>query len=171
MIALGIDPGTSNPGLALIERKGSSWFILRLPVLGSLDALNAELSSIARSDALPSVVAFEDVAFSLHAKDPSIRRGQGSGRILEAVGAARLFASMIGIEPVGVSPITWRKLAAGSGRASKEQARAIAQRRVQGWPARQVSTNRSDAVCIALAGAIMTMAQSAAVITQGRNRV
>lgn len=49
MIALGLDPGTSNPGLALLSRSATGWSLLRLPILKSLDDLLSELSWLQHS--------------------------------------------------------------------------------------------------------------------------
>ncbi len=151
LVVYGCDPGTSNPGSALLRRAESGWEILRLPVLSSLEDLLAEFLFIAQSPELhPSVVSFESVAWSLHAKNSD--KGHGSGRILESVGAVRLFAKLLGVEPKEITPAEWRKKVTGSGRATKEQARVAVQRRVSGWPPGKIGLNRSDAACIALAG-------------------
>ncbi len=152
LIAYGCDPGTSSPGSALIRRVGSAWEILRLPVLSSLDDLLAELREILLlpKELRPTVVGYESVAWSLHAKNTG--KGHGSGRILEAVGAVRLFASVLDVPAVELAPVTWRRQSVGSPRATKEQVRTALKRRVTGWPAREVSLNRSDAIAIAIAG-------------------
>lgn len=146
MIVLGLDPGTSGIGLATLSRTGQQWTILRLPVLHSLDELVQELAAIHHSGLEVGVCCVETVAWSLHAKD----QGHGSGRILESVGALRAFAGIHRIPIVEVAPATWRKLATGSGRSTKEQCRAALARRVQGWPKGTIGLNRSDAVAIAM---------------------
>lgn len=153
VISLGIDPGTANPASALLRRNnGGAWEVLRLPVLHSLEELNDELLAILNGprEIRPTVVSFESVAWSLHAK--AGESGHGSGRILESVGAVRMFAKVLGLVPMEFTPASWRKDATGSGNSTKEQARSIVQRRVTGWPKGKIGLNRSDAACIALAG-------------------
>ncbi len=150
--ALGIDPGVSNPGLALLERVGPRWGIVRLPVLHSLDDLAAELTCIRDAGHRIATVVVEDVSFSLHSKDPNIKRGGGSGRIVEAVGMARLFAKMQDAALMELAPTTWRKRACGNGRATKAQVRTFLKHRVDGWPPGVVGLNRSDAIALAISG-------------------
>lgn len=151
MRVLGLDPGTANPGLALIERHAQRWTILRLPVLRSLDELLDELATIHHGGLDVHTCCVESVAWSVHAG----AQGNGSGRILESVGALRVFARLRRVPVVEVGAQQWRKVVTGSAKATKEQCRAALTLRVGGWPPGRVSTNRSDAVAIALAGASM----------------
>lgn len=158
-ISLGLDPGSSRPGLALVDRSSlREWAILRLPVLHSLDELAEELATIHHLGIQVDVCCVEDVAWSLHAKDPEIRRGGGSGLIIDAVGQVRLFAAIRRIPFLTVTAAQWRKVVTGTSRATKEQVRDVLQRRVCGWPRAKVSLNSSDAVAIAMCGG-MTKAQ------------
>ena len=151
LVVYGHDPGTKNPGSALLRRAGNVWEVLRVPVLSSLDDLLGELHFILQSPELrPSVVSVESVAWSLHAANTG--KGHGSGRILESVGAVRLFAKLLGVPVTEFAPVQWRKKVTGSGKATKEQARAIVERTVANLPPRKLGLNRSDAICIALAG-------------------
>jgi Holliday junction resolvasome RuvABC endonuclease subunit len=70
------------------------------------------------------------------------------------VGAVELFARQLRIPFVTVAGTTWRERITGNGRASKEQVREILSRTVKNWPHRMPSLNRSDAVAIAIAGAM-----------------
>lgn len=146
MIILGLDPGTANPGLAIVERDRVGWRLVNNPVLHGLDELNDALANLGHVDCC----SIESVAWSLHAK----RQGYGSGRILESVGAVRAFAMQRRIPCVTVDPKSWRKHVTGSGRATKEQAREALRRFVRGMPKR-LSTNRSDAIAVAIAGACL----------------
>lgn len=146
--AFGIDPGTSNPGLAWVTINSGHLELVELPVLRSLDELVKTLAAWAKVPKPRSSVAVESVAWGLH----SGRSGNGSGRILESVGAARMFAEIIGAQYVTVAPSTWRKTVTGSGKKTKEQVRQELSKRVTGWPAGKVGLNRSDAVAIAIAG-------------------
>lgn len=148
-LVLGLDPGTSNPALATLNRNSNGWHILRLPVLKSLDGLLSELAAIHHSGLQVGVCCVEKVAWALHSKT----QGHGSGRILESVGALRAFAAIHRIPLVEVAPSQWRKAIAGSAKATKEQVRTLLSKRVQGWPQRQPSLNRSDAVAVAISGA------------------
>jgi Holliday junction resolvasome RuvABC endonuclease subunit len=162
MIVVGVDPGTANPGAALLRSNQSArWRVelVELPILKSLDDLLAWLEIVGdscNSGTERRVVAIESVAWSLGVKE----QGHGSGRILESVGAAKMLAKMIGAQVVEVAPITWRKCVTGNGRSTKEQARAVMARNLLGWPNGVVGLNRSDAVAIAIAGA-MCAAKSA----------
>ena len=147
MICLGLDPGTSNPGLCIIVRMSDGWHLCHRPVLHSLEDLEYELAHLGHVDCC----AYEDVAWALHRK----RQGCGSGRILESVGIIKMFAAMRRIPCVQVAPNQWRKRVAGTAKASKRQVREVLSRTVHGWPKRQMSLNRSDAIAIAIAGAMM----------------
>lgn len=64
-ISLGLDPGSSRPGLALVDRSSPrEWAILRLPVLHSLDELAEELATIHHLGIQVDVCCVEDVAWS-----------------------------------------------------------------------------------------------------------
>ena len=149
--AIGIDPGTSSPGLSWVRMVGSSIELVELPVIHSLEELVTTLAEWADSlNTSPNhrVVAVESVAWSLHAS----ASGNGSGRILESVGAARMFAEFASARFFTIAPATWRKAVTGSGKATKEQTREMLKRRVIGWPSGAVGLGRSDATAIAIAG-------------------
>lgn len=148
MISVGIDPGTTNPGCATIRRISGRWCVQRLPVLHSLEELADELAAILQGPR-PNVFAVEGVAWANHAT----RQGNGSGRILEAVGMVRLAAQITGAQLHVLAPQTWRKRATGSGNVTKQQVREFMRVRLSGWPTGPVSLNRSDAAGIAMAGA------------------
>jgi hypothetical protein len=150
-VVLSLDPGFSSPALALQAKEGQRWSILRLPVLHSLDDLAAELAEIHHSGIHVDVCAYEEVDWSLHTKDPEVKRGNGSGLILDSVGQARLFAKIRRIPFVGVTGQTWRRAMTGRSTASKEECRTAAMTRVLGWPKGRIGLNRSDAVCIGVA--------------------
>lgn len=150
-VSVGLDPGTKNPALCTARYERQRWNILRLPVLHSLDELNEELVAIHESGLEVDVCCYEAVAWSLHGD--GVKHGHGSGRILEAVGALKLFAQLKRIPAKGVAPQTWRVRAAGSAKATKEQVRKVLKLRVTGWPPGPVSLNRSDAVAITICGA------------------
>lgn len=150
---IGIDPGTSNPGLAWIRGNALGFELVELPVLHSLEELIKTLGEWADSMNNSTarrmrMVAVESVAWGLHSGES----GHGSGRILEAVGAARMFAEFVNARLVTIAPSTWRKAVTGSGKATKEQVRDVLARRVKGWPKGTVGLNRSDAVAIAVTG-------------------
>lgn len=148
---IGIDPGTSNPGLAWVSGNALGFELVELPVLHSLEELIKTLGDWAdsmNSSTARRMVAVESVAWGLHSGES----GHGSGRILEAVGAARMFAEIVDARLVTIAPSTWRKAVTGSGKTTKEQAREVLRRRVKGWPKGVVGLNRSDAVAIAIAG-------------------
>lgn len=148
---IGIDPGISNPGLAWIRGNALGFELVELPVLHSLEELIKTLGDWTNSmnnSTARRVVAVESVAWGLHSGES----GHGSGRILEAVGAARMFAEIVDARLATVAPSTWRKVVTGSGKATKEQVREVLARRVKGWPKGIVGLNRSDAAAIAVAG-------------------
>jgi Holliday junction resolvasome RuvABC endonuclease subunit len=149
VICIGHDPGTRNPGLAVVQRVARGWKIIHLPVITSVEQLLEELTEIGQSVDV-RCVSSEAVAWSLHRKS----QGYGSGGILRSVGAVELFARQLRIPFVTVAPNTWRKRITGNGRASKQQVRACLSRTVKNWPLRMPSLNRSDAVAIAIAGAM-----------------
>ena len=164
-VALGIDPGSSNPGSALLGRSDQRWTVMRLPVLKSLDDLAQELAEIHHLGIEVHACCVEDVAWSLHAKE----QGHGSGKILDAVGQARVFAAIHRIPLLTVTGAQWRRVATGSSRATKESAREVVSRRVLGWPKGRVSKNRSDAAAIAMCGG-MTEAQLRLLVAARRAR-
>lgn len=154
MICLGLDPGTSNPGLAVVERSARSWHLLHLPVLHSFDELLAELALVGQRWDI-RCASFEEVAWSVQGKHQggAVHQNASSGGVLMAVGAVRLFAAFRRIPCIGVHPNSWRKAITGSGKATKEQARlAVRQQIATGWPNGTVGLNRSDACCVAIAG-------------------
>lgn len=160
MIVLGLDPGTTNPGLALLRLNARGWSVLRLPAINTQEKLWEELGVIIKlpPSQRPQIIGFESVAWTLHVgadRENKVKHGHGSGRILESVGALRLVAATMGVSPTEVHPNTWRRRIAGYHRASKEQVREILQRTVKDWPTRAVSTNRSDAAAVAITAASM----------------
>lgn len=162
MIVIGIDPGTSNVAACALRRNmNARWGfeLAELPVLHSLDDLakwlrDCGLPWLVNSELGKRVVAVESVAWSAHAGEG---HGHGSGRILESVGMARMFAAMVHAQLVEVAPATWRKSIAGSGRATKEQVRTVLSKTVNGWPKGVVGLNRSDAMAIAITGGRMCL--------------
>jgi Holliday junction resolvasome RuvABC endonuclease subunit len=79
--------------------------------------------------------------------------GYGSMKLLECVGAAKMFALMHRVPLVQIAPNTWRKAVTGSGKATKEQCRQVLRRTVVGFP-KEAGLDRSDACAIAIAGAM-----------------
>jgi Holliday junction resolvasome RuvABC endonuclease subunit len=161
---LGIDPGTSNPGLALINYDNSGlfhtpWRIFDSPICKSLDDLYTEM--IAKAALGIDCVAVENVdASTFHSKN-----GCGSGLILKAVGAAELLAKTLNVPIISVASNTWRKAITGNGRASKEDVAKALRLLCRGWPTmkngepKDISKNRTDAMAIAITGGIKLMEQ------------
>lgn len=153
MLILGLDPGTARPAVALVARDARGWHLMESPVLKSLDDLYSWLATA------PDVecVACESVSwqFTSGARQRGTKHGFGSADILRAVGAAQLFAKQRRVPFVELPPQTWRKRVSGSGKATKEQVREWVRRVVRGVPER-FGLDRSDALAIALAGAMQT---------------
>lgn len=149
-VVLGLDPGSANPGLAAIVKCGSKWHVEHLPVLKSLDALAHALEELESAyGSKITICAYESIAWSGWRK----KQGHGSGRIVESIGMLRLTASRVGAKLVEVWPNQWRKTIAGSAKATKKQVRQVLYQRVTGVPT-GCGLNRSDAIAIAITGAI-----------------
>jgi Holliday junction resolvasome RuvABC endonuclease subunit len=151
-----MDPGVSNPGLAVVERSPRGWNLLHLPVLKCLDDLFDELSEVRKRWDI-NCVSYESVAWSTqgHLKNAKTKVHQNakSQLILLSVGAVQFFAREQRVPCIEVEGKRWRKAITGNGRASKEDARDMIKRQIlAGWPKREVGLNRSDAACIAVAG-------------------
>lgn len=154
MILLGLDPGTRNPGLALLRRKPRigghpvgvfRYELLRSPVLNSLEDLYAELAFIhANPELHPSIVGIEGVAWANHVK----KQGFGSGKILTSVGAVELFAVLVGAVRHHVQPQAWRR-AVGVPTSGKVDAavKRVASALIEGWKPAS-SSHRTEAALI-----------------------
>lgn len=155
MIAVGIDPGTSNPGLAVIERTGGleRWQLRMSPVVTSLDELCNCLRGIYLAIPLQLVRVVSVEALSWLQAASKIEHGNKSYQILRAVGAAQMFSGMCRASFIEVPPQTWRKCIGLPKGASKVAARNMLYKLVDDMPAK-LSLNRSDAIAIAIAGAM-----------------
>lgn len=150
VISLGIDPGTTNVALAVVQREGQRWRLVHLPRLKGLDDALRRLNVTLYPDAHSvDIVAAEQVTWSTAVK----KQGHQSTDILRIVGAGQLFAEIVGAEFIEVAPNTWRKCCTGSGNATKKQVREVLSRTVLDWPKR-MNQNQADAVAIAIAGAM-----------------
>ena len=148
MNVLGVDPGTSSPAASLVERRPVGWHLLSSPVLHSLDDLVDHLCELYhRADV--HCVCCEDVSWTGAAGAIEAYRATD---IKLAVGAAMQFAKLKRVPFVPVRPQTWHKNFGVKGAKAKERAREMLRRRCTGIP-KVFGLNRSDAACIAIAGA------------------
>ena len=146
---LGIDPGTTSVAAAIVARDAAGWRFVDSPTLSSLDGLMSYLVDISRDEL--HCVCVEDLTWIGATRRH--RQECGSVEILRSVGAAQLFAKQLRIPFVEVRPQSWRKRIVGSGKATKQQVRTALMRIVSGMPER-MGLNRSDAVAVAVAGAM-----------------
>lgn len=142
MICLGIDPGVTNIGMALMERRVNGWRILDLPP--TLNLCQA-FDYLCLSSLQLNMIAYER-------QFAQAKHGHGSMMLRDIIGAARYVARSKKIPCIEVSPQTWRKAISGSGKSTKEQCRDWLKRRVLNFPTGIVGLNRSDAICIAITG-------------------
>lgn len=162
ILHLGIDPGTSNFALNVVARDLQRWRLVHMPVLNSLDELAEWLRCFALSlgsngsneaHTVWSVTA-EKVSFA-HRNDATekVYNRDKAAEILRSVGMAQLFAKMVGARFIELADNTWKKRIAGNGRATKEEARKALRVICSGVP-KVFGLNRSDAACLAIAGAM-----------------
>ena len=151
LIVLGHDPGTSNPGLAVVQRLAKGWGVLYSPVLTNYDSYLNELAHIFHMYDV-NCASVENIDWVRWKKKNQVSGSRGMAR---SVGALESFAAIKRIACVSIATRTTAKSITGSGRATSEQIRSALERVwiKEGWPG-AISTHRSDAIAIAIAGAI-----------------
>lgn len=121
MRVLGVDPGTWNTGVGLIEGQGNRYHLLHFETISvkKKSTVSVRLSQIYRTlleiirKYPPDVLALENV---FYAKDVC-----ATVRIGEARACAMLAASESGVDIVEYSPARVKQSVSGNGRASKAQ--------------------------------------------------
>lgn len=150
---LGLDPGTRNAGLAVVQRERRGWSLIYSPVLNSFDDLLQALAHVWLAFDV-QCASMEDVSWSFLKH----KRAAASGSVgmSLSIGAVQMLAAMKRISCQKVATSTFRKMIAGSGKATSENVRTALERQwiASGWPKGAVSTHRSDAIAIAISGAM-----------------
>ena len=149
---VGIDPGTKNPGVALLERNSYGWSVVSMPKLKGDSELCAWFEDHMRTPPvnlkLVSVENVENVAAWNIAHD---QQAWGAPKMLECIGMARLFAKFHGVGCSLVMPNTMRKQVLGRALGTKEEMKALLSKYVRFWP-EHCNLNQSDAAAVALTG-------------------
>jgi crossover junction endodeoxyribonuclease RuvC len=127
MFVLGVDPGLSRCGYAVVEQKPSTTRaraigVLTTPTSSPLAARLAEIQAEIRSlltEWTPEVLAVEQVFFQVN-----VRTAMGVG---QASGVVMAEASARGVEVVQYTPNQVKQAVAGYGAAGKEQVQRMVQ--------------------------------------------
>lgn len=155
MLVIGIDPGTATTGYGVVKTNGKLYEMISFGLIETGKELLPEvrLSSIFNDIGSllemykPDVLAIEKIFFANNAKT-AIRVGQAQGVIM-------LSAASYKIPIVEYSPMTIKKIIAGSGRADKDFVRKSV-RKILGSKIRTPKNKKThfDDACDALAIAI-----------------
>lgn len=146
MIVLGIDPGISNPGVAVLEVEGRVWRLADSPVASSRKQL---IEEVVYHSWPCDLICYEQVTNS-----PAWgKSGHGSAGIVGCEWLAETIAEARGVPCIGLAPSTWRKRLTGSGRADKAMVERFVRARVSGIP-KVFSEHRFAACGVAIAGAM-----------------
>lgn len=145
---LGIDPGTTSIGYALIETKPSPRLLdaglFRVNAASPADRLkeiHQETSTLIRV-AKPSVVAMERLFFTKNAKTAI--------SVSEARGVILLTTALAGIRTFEYTPLEVKKAVTGDGRADKAQVQKIIKISLPETQALKARDDVFDAMAIAL---------------------
>lgn len=155
-VVLGIDPGLSHVGVAVVR-----FLVMRPSVLhvgtieppdkaetDKLDVIAPELWRLADLHR-PEAIAIEDVSAVEVGMQAAGRTNKRSRRMHDVCGIARGIAAALGVPVYEISSTTAKQTLTGSGRADKDLMMAAA-RRLFGVP--DVSEHGADALGIAKAG-------------------
>lgn len=146
---LGIDPGLSNPGLAIISRDIlGKWKLVHCPTLTSQDMFLKELVRVSLSHHI-DIICCEAIADSGAWKNKM--HGMGSGKIVGAEWACKLLALQLKVPCEMVYPTSWRLAITGSGKATKEQVHKFIRIMVEGVPA-VCSQHKLEAMAVGITG-------------------
>lgn len=149
MIILGIDPGTSSIGYALLETSSNSPHLLKtdLFVIRSLrgekklEELHRGLAKLIK-DWKPEVMALERLFFAKNQKTALA--------VAEARGVILLTTALAGLKVYEYTPLEVKKTVSGDGRADKTQIKKIIKLSVRGTKNLQARDDVFDAIAIAL---------------------
>lgn len=147
---LGIDPGLSNPGLAIVARDVTGkWSLKHCPTLTSQDMFLKMLVAVSR-DFIFDLICCEAIADSGAWKNKM--HGKGSGKIVGAEWACKLLALQLKVPCEMVYPTSWRQTITGSGKATKEQVHKFIRIMVEGVPT-ICSQHKLEAMAVGITGA------------------
>lgn len=167
-VAIGVDPGLANLGLAVIVRgkQSGTWRNVHLETLStnSKFPLDARLKLIANY--MSEIVIFltgikpEEVSFAVEEQAGALEGRRREGRtnadallVQQAVGVIRTVAWRFGISVTEVSPQEAKRLLPGiKGNATKAQVQRAVRALVSNLP-EKMSEHASDALAIAVVGA------------------
>lgn len=155
-VVLGLDPGLSHVGVAIVRFLVMRPSVLHVstiePVAGPeterLDTIAAEVWRLADLHR-PEAMAVEDVSSIEVAMQAAGRTNKASRRMHDVCGILRGVAAALGVPVYEVSATTAKATLTGSGRADKDQMMAAA-RRIFGVS--DVSEHGADALGVAKAG-------------------
>jgi len=149
-VILGIDPGTANPGVAVVKRDvAGKWFLLHSPILKSEDEFLKEIATIQRQFVLQGI-ACEAVGNAGAFKD--VKQTGAAARIVGAEWIAKFLGIQLRVPCTLVAPSTWRLALTGSGKSTKKDVHRVIRLMVDGVPP-LCSEHRLEAMAIAIAGA------------------
>ena len=149
MKILGVDPGSSRTGYAVVESRGGRLVLLssgaiklpdKLDFPGKLKKIKSDISNYVDEYA-PDMMAVESLFYRKNVKS-ALKLGHVRGVIL-------LAAAEAGIEVHEYSPGEIKIAVSGNGRASKEQVRKMVSR-ILGIDKEPVSFDASDAMAVAV---------------------
>lgn len=149
MRALGLDPGISTTGYAVVERTGSRLRAVavgairtpaELPQAERLRLLHSAVSDVIEA-AAPGSMAIERVFFNAN-----VRTAMSVG---QAAGVAMLAAAMLGVEVVDYTPTEVKASVTGHGSAPKKQVGAMVATML-GLPAAPTPADAADACALAI---------------------
>lgn len=166
---LGVDPGTSEVGWAVVETRGANfariasgvWRLGRAqtPLPERLRALHERLSEAVRLHA-PLSLALESAFFG--------RNARSALRLGEARGVVMMTASQAGLAVEEIPPASVKRRVAGAGAASKEQVGRMVRMHLNEPDAEFARADESDALAVALCALIGTGCERAPTRRRGR---
>lgn len=168
---LGVDPGTSSVGWAVVETRGRSfvrlasgvWRLGRAsrPLPERLHDLHRRLGEEIGRHA-PAVLALESAFFG--------RNARSALRLGEARGVVMMSAAQAGVPVAEISPASIKRRIAGAGAASKEQVGRMVRLHLAEPHADFAQSDESDALAVALCALLEGGSTRAACCARGRAR-
>ena len=149
MLALGIDPGGSSGGLALVDGAGALVAVQKMP--DTAEGVADQLFAL-YGDYDIRLAVLEQVSTGGSTNNDasnSYMRPKAAFSFGINYGALRAMLQMLSDAVEHPIPLTWRRRLGVPDGSGKEGAMAVAQAR---WPAAKIAKKYGDAVCLALYG-------------------